>query len=257
MSDVWAHRTQVEIWGDSIGRAGHVIRYGHYGRPVIAFPTELGRAWEWESKGMLGALGPLIEAGRIKLYCVDAFDTEGWSDRSLDITEQARRELAYQEWIIGPVAAWIGADSPGATSAIVTGASLGAYRALTLALRRPDLFPTVIGLSGNYDPTTWGTWGDASGRGAAYAVNPTWTVPDLAGDHLDWVRAHLGGVLVVGQGDWETEPTRALPSTRHMGALVRAQGLRIGVDEWGFDVSHDWWWWDRQLAFHLDLLTRR
>ena len=155
MSDLWAHRTQVEIWGDSIGRAGHVIRYGHYGRPVIAFPTELGRAWEWETKGMLGALGPLIEAGRIKLYCVDAFDTEGWSDRSIDIAEQARRELAYQDWITGPVAAWIGTDSPGATSAIVTGASLGAYRALTLALRRPDLFPTVIGLSGNYDPTTW------------------------------------------------------------------------------------------------------
>ena len=247
-------RHQVEIWGHSIGRAGHVIRYGYFGQPVIAFPTELGRAWEWETKGMLGALGPLIEAGRIKLYCVDAFDTEGWSDRSLPLEEQARREAAYQEWIIGPVTSWIGADSPGVTNAIVTGASLGAYRALTIALRRPDLYPTVIGLSGNYDPTQWGTWGEAGTT--AYSINPTWTVPDLGGDHLDWIRRHLGGVLVVGQGDWETYPTQALPSTRHMGGLLADKGLRIGVDEWGTDVSHDWWWWDRQAAFHLDLVTR-
>ena len=48
-----------------------MIRYGHYGRPVIVFPSEQGRAWDYESNGMVGAVAHLIDDGRVKLYCVD------------------------------------------------------------------------------------------------------------------------------------------------------------------------------------------
>ena len=39
-------REQVEIEAPSIGGAGTVIGYGHYGRPVLLFPAEQGRAWD-------------------------------------------------------------------------------------------------------------------------------------------------------------------------------------------------------------------
>ena len=95
-----------------------------------------------EDKGLVAALAPLVDVGRIKLYGVDAFDDQGWSDPWLPLEERARREIAYQDWITGPVCEWIGADSPGATSALVMGASLGAYRALAIALRRACLLYT-------------------------------------------------------------------------------------------------------------------
>ena len=240
-------RVYVEL-GTPFGRPGSVIRYGHFGRPVIIFPSEYGRAWEAEDKGLVAALAPLVDVGRIKLYGVDAFDDQGWSDPWLPLEERARREIAYQDWITGPVCEWIGADSPGATSALVMGASLGAYRALAIALRRADLFPDVLGLSGCYDPTQWRAWGEPGHT--AYATNPTWFVPDLRGDHLEWLRARLHVVLTVGQGQWE-DTTGAMASTVHMAGLLRDQGVRVDLDMWGHDVAHDWPWWQRQACHHV------
>ena len=51
-----------------------VLAYGHWGRPLLVFPSELGKRWDWEDSGMIGALGPLIEDGRVKVYCADGAD---------------------------------------------------------------------------------------------------------------------------------------------------------------------------------------
>jgi esterase/lipase superfamily enzyme len=37
-------REVAELWSDPIGAAGTVIRYGHWGRAVLVFPTERGMA---------------------------------------------------------------------------------------------------------------------------------------------------------------------------------------------------------------------
>ena len=54
---VWAlmERHQVELDAPGFGRAGTVIRYGHYGRPVIVFPSERAgpgttRATAWSAR---------------------------------------------------------------------------------------------------------------------------------------------------------------------------------------------------------------
>ena len=242
-------RYLVELDAPGLAHRGTVIRYGHWGRPVVVFPSEAGRAWDYENNGMVAAVQPLIDAGRIKLYCVDSFDRYTWSDSWLPLEERARRHGAYASWITEQVARFIGADTPGAGDAIVTGCSLGAYHALQFALTRADLFPVAICLSGNYDPTTWRAWGD---RGdAAYFANPAHYVPNLGGDHLDWLRSRFFGILVAGQGAWETHPTGALPSTRHMGHLLAQKGLNHELQLWGHDVSHDWHWWQRQIAEYL------
>ena len=105
-------REQLELDAPGLDRPGTVIRYGHYGRPVIVFPSEQGRAWDYESNGMVGAVSHLINDGRVKLYCVDSFDHASWSDRGLPLEERARRHHAYQSWISEQVAAYVGADSP-------------------------------------------------------------------------------------------------------------------------------------------------
>jgi esterase/lipase superfamily enzyme len=81
----------VSLWSPAIGAAGEVIAYGHFGRPILVFPSEGGRAWDYETNGMVGAVAPLLEAGRIKLYCVDSFDGASWSAKHLPLEERARR----------------------------------------------------------------------------------------------------------------------------------------------------------------------
>lgn len=242
-------RDQFEIRSPAIGAAGTVIRYGHWGRPVLAFPAEAGQAGDFEANGMLEPIRGLIDDGRVKLYCIDAFDNATWSRRDLPLEERARRHGQYEDWITGQVAPFITADCGGAPEIITTGCSLGAFHAVNFALKRADLFPVAIGLSGNYDPSAWDGWGER--RDTAYFNNPVDYVPNLRGEHLDWLRSRLSVVLVVGQGAWETHPTRALPGTLSLAALLAERGVRCELDVWGYDAAHDWPWWARQLAHHL------
>ena len=58
-------------------------------------------------------------------------------------------------------------------------------------------------------------------------------------------------MLVVGEGAWETHPTRSLPSAHEMDALLGERGIPHELDVWGHDSAHDWDWWRKQVAHHL------
>jgi esterase/lipase superfamily enzyme len=228
--------------------AGTVAAYGHWGRPVLVFPTEGGQSGEWAVNGMIAAVEDLIEAGRVKLYCVDSFDAGTWSAGHLPLEERARRHAGYESWILDEVVPHIRADTGDAAEIITTGCSLGAFHALNFAFKRADLFPLALCFSGNYDPATWRGWGE-SGE-ALYFNNPMAYVANLHGDHLDWLRSRLSIQLICGQGRWE-DTTGALDSTRRLAGLLEAKGIRHELDLWGHDVPHDWPSWQAQLAHHL------
>jgi esterase/lipase superfamily enzyme len=228
---------------------GSLVAYGHWGRPVLAFPAEAGRAWDFENHGMVGAIADLIDAGRVKLYCVDSADAQTWSDNTVPTEERARRHDGYERWLLDVVVPWIARNCGGAGEIVTVGCSLGAYHAVNVALRHADRFPLAIGLSGNYDPTAWHAWGEVGDT--TYFHNPMAYVANLSGGHLDWLRSRLSLVLVVGQGAFEIDPTGALPGTRALAARLAEKGLRHELDVWGFDVPHDWPSWQRQLRHHL------
>lgn len=246
------NREVAELWSDAIGAAGTVIRYGHWGRPVLAFPSEQGSAWDFENNGMVGAVADLLDAGRLKLYCVGSYDAASWSDSTIPIEERAGRHARYESWILEQVVPWIHQDCGGAAGervqAATLGCSLGAFHAANFALKHADVFPLALCLSGNYDPASWNAWGE---RGtAAYFNTPIDYVRHLNGDHLDWLREHVSLLLVCGQGSWE-DTTGALASTRQLAALLADKGIRHQLDLWGHDVPHDWPSWRAQLAHHL------
>ncbi len=134
---------------------------------------------------------------------------------------------------------------------IATGCSFGAYHAANFCLKRADLFPLAIGLSGVYDVAVQG--GGERGD-AVYFSNPMDYVAHLHGDHLDWLRGQASLQLVCGQGQWE-DTTGALESTKRFAALLGEKGIRHELDLWGHDVPHDWPSWRRQIAHHLSRLV--
>jgi esterase/lipase superfamily enzyme len=243
-------REQVELgWHDF---RGSVVVHGHYGRPVLVFPSERGRAWDFENNGMVGAVADLVEAGRVKLYCVDSADGFTWSDTSVSTEERARRHGRYESWILEHVLPWAAADCAGTVDTVefaTLGCSLGAYHAANFALKHADHFPLALCLSGNYDPTTWQSWGEIGGQ--TYFNNPMAYVANLEGDHLNWLRSRVSLLLVVGRGAWEEHPTRSLPSTVAFAHRLSERGIRHELDVWGEGTPHDWSSWQRQLAHHL------
>jgi esterase/lipase superfamily enzyme len=227
--------------------AGRLVAYGHWGRPLLVFPSQGGDRWEWERHGMVAAIDDLLAGGRVKLYCVDTLDAWSWHDDSVPLEERARRHGVYEDWITTLVAPWIRNDSGGAAETMVAGTSFGAYHAANFALKHADLFPLSLCFSGVYDVTRigWGERGDA-----VYFNNPADYVVRLHGDHLDWLREHVSILLVVGRGTWE-ESTGALESTRRFAAQLDSRGIRHELDVWSEDVPHDWPSWQAQLAHHL------
>lgn len=237
------------IWAPSIGANGHVMAYGHWGTPILFFPAEGGSARDIEDHGLIHVLAPAIEAGRIKVYAVDANDHESWSNHSIPSEERARRHNAYHSWIADEVAPAIHADCGGYQPIVTTGPSMGAYHAVNMCLRRADLFPHAVGMSGNYDPATWHGWGEMGE--ALYFNNPMAYVQNLHGDHLEWLRGRVFIQLVVGSGPFEEQPTRALPSSWDLAHSLWAKGIPCDLDVWGQDTPHDWPSWQRMAAKHL------
>jgi esterase/lipase superfamily enzyme len=225
---------------------GTVYAYGHYGRPVVAFPSENGEASDWEERGMVDALAFLLDAGRLKLYCVPSFDRESWTRDDLDLEDRANRHGHYEWWLLTRLVPFVQFDSH-THEVIATGASFGAYHAANVCLKRADLFPVAICMSGVYDVSVQG--GGRRGD-AVYFNNPMDYVANLDGDHLEWLRGQASLLLVCGQGQWE-DTTGALESTRRFGSLLADKGIRHEVDLWGHDVPHDWPSWRRQIAHHL------
>ena len=235
------NRREVEL-----GPAG-LVAYGSLGRPLVVFPSELGKRWDFEGTGMLDAVAPLLEAGRVKVYCVDGADEWSWRADDVPLEERARRHGDYERWIDEAAAPWIRDDCGGVLDAIVCGCSFGAFHAANFALKRADLFPIAICMSGVYDVSVvgWGERGDA-----VYFNNPLDYMEHLHGDHLEWLRSRVSLLLVCGQGAWE-DTTGALESTKRLAGVLAAKGITHELDLWGHDVAHDWPSWRAQIAHHL------
>jgi len=227
---------------------GDVLAYGHYGRPLIAFPSQEGSTTDWEQRGMIDAIAPLLDDGRVKVYCVASFDSGSWHRHDASLEQRARLHGHYEHWITERVAPWIRNDCGGAPEILLAGCSFGAYHAANFALKRADLFPLAICMSGVYDVSVVG--GGWERGEAAYFNNPLDYVAHLGGDHLEWLRSRVSLLIVCGQGQWE-DTTGALESTKAFAARLHGKGIRHELDLWGHDVAHDWPSWRAQLAHHL------
>ncbi len=211
-----------------------VLVLGHWGRPVLVFPSAERNRYEWEEHGMVDAVRDLVDAGRVKLYCVDSWDSGTWWDEWLPSEERAHRHEAYERWVLERVE---GDD------VIATGVSMGAYHAANIALRHPQRFPLALCLSGIYDVARlgWGERGDS-----VYFNNPVDYVQGLDGSPASLL-------LTVGRGQWE-DTTGALDDTLRFAELLASRGIRHELDVWGEDAPHDWPAWREQLRKHLPRL---
>jgi esterase/lipase superfamily enzyme len=157
--------------------------------------------------------------------------------------------------VLNDVVPWIHNDIGADSDIVLAGCSFGAFHAANFALRRGDLFPLGLCLSGVYDMAKigWGERGDAF-----YFNNPMDYVANMHGEHLDWIRGRVHLTLVVGQGPWEDDSASgSLPSTLAFADVLRAKEIPHELDLWGHDSAHDWPWWQRQLAHHLPRFATR
>lgn len=230
----------------AMGRDMHVWTYGHFGAPVIVFPTAAGFAHEWQAQGMIDVLQPFLASGRIKLYCPESNVSEAWTKKETDPAWRIQRHLAYERFVLDTLVPFVREDCRAPNIPIaVTGASLGGMYAATMALRHPETFRWALCMSGRYEARNFTNGYDSP---EVYFNNPLAFVPNLAGEALDRVRAHTALTLVCGRGKWEEG---CIEETIALAAVLQAKGVPVERDLWGFDVAHDWNWWRRQVVYHF------
>lgn len=226
--------------------------YGHWGMPLLVFPCSLGRYFDYEGMGMVDAISTYIEAGIVKLYCVESVDAETWYNFAVSPAERDRRYQDYDSYIFNEVVPFIRNHCEQPDIRIMTnGCSMGAYHALNMFLKHPDCFAGCIALSGLYrlDRQEFGLQADDISQ--VYFNSP---VHYLAGmDNpwfLDWYRKSTI-VVCVGQGAWEDETQEDTRSLEH---IFQNKRIPAWVDFWGHDVDHDWPWWYQQMRYFLGSL---
>lgn len=255
--------TYYKEWSAVLGRDMEFKRYGHGGTPVLALPARGGRFYDWENNGMPEAVAGLLHAGKVQLFCADSIDAE--SLLAGDITPRRRAEMQekYFLYLTTELALRILAllaaeapkadekDAPKATAPVLwcAGVDTGAYQAVNCRLRRPELFAGAIGLSGLYNV---GRFLSADGDDLALRNAPLAALPEGLYDTKTLAKAdenHL--LLCVGQGSYENE---AQEDTNALAAALKAAGLPCHVEVWGSDVSHEWYWWGKELGLFAERL---
>jgi esterase/lipase superfamily enzyme len=224
-----------------------LARWGTFGTPVLVFPTAGGDVEEIERNGLVDACGQLLAEGRIKLYSVD--NVAGRAMMNKEGSPQHRNWLLNQfhDCIRREVVPAIQADLGGhEVGVIATGASIGAFNAVAVLCRYPDVFSAAIGMSGTYriDRFYEPPWNED-----LFYSAPLQFLPGLDGPQLDRLRQRFV-ILASGEGAWED-----VGESWNMAAMLGAKGIPNRVDNWGPEWEHQWATWRRMLPQYLDELT--
>ena len=240
----------VERWrSDRMHQDITLARWGHFGVPVLVFPTAGGDAEEVERHHLVGHLAGAGRGRPDQGLLVRLRRREG-DDRKRG---QGDGDAAYRCWLFNQfqqavaheVVPAIHADTGGPNAVIVAGASIGAFNALALVCRYPDLFRAAVCMSGTYDIERFiGGFTDD-----LFFSSPMHFLPGLEGPALDALRQRFV-MLASGSGKWEdtSESWRAAE-------VLGAKGVPNRVDDWGPDYDHDWPTWWQMLPEYLEQLT--
>jgi esterase/lipase superfamily enzyme len=241
-------RRHERIWSPALGRDMNVLAYGHYGTPLLVFPSGLGNFHDWENFGMIDALAHLIEQGKLKVYSTEINDWETWLAEWGDAGHRAWRYRCFEDYLLSNLVPAIRHDCRSGDIRIgLSGTSWGAYHAANFALKHPHVFNWALCMSGRYD---LGRVMGSNYNQDCYFNDPMAYSQNLWGDPLEHIRRNTHLILTVGQGAHEGN---CLPETQRLAGILGGKGVSNYLDVWGHDVEHHWHWWRKVAAHHLGL----
>lgn len=240
-------------YSECLNRDMEFMVYGHAGQPILVFPSQDGRYFDFENNGMVHSVEHLIDQGRIQLFCCDSIDPESWSGKGLDPRHRTYMMEQWYYYVVNELVPRIfeinsyGNGGGYADGIFTTGCSMGATHAANFMFRRPDIFKGTIALSGYYDSDLFF---DDYHDEILYRNSPIQYLHGMSYDHpyVDMYR-HCKIVLCCGQGAWEDDMIR---STIRMKELLEFKDIPAWIDLWGYDVNHDWPWWRVQFPYFVE-----
>jgi len=211
-----------------------LLLFGTGGRPVIAFPTSMGRFYQNEDFSLIHTMGERLDNAAVQIICVDSVDNESWYNRGMSLHDRAERHRQYEQYLIQEVLPFFRERNDRVNQDLnLSGASFGAYHAVNFGFRHPDLVHRIVAMSGAYS-LQFLVHSDYDSE--VYFNSPIDYLPNL---HDDWYLSRMRQqdiVLAVGSEDI------CLGSTQQLSIELWAKNVPHNFDVWQ-GAWHDWPWW--------------
>lgn len=237
----------IEKWySHNLDKDMEIVTYGHYGFPLLMFPTAAADYLEYERFLMLDAIERPIAEGKVKVFSINSINAESWLNKRVHPKFKGIRQQQYNGYVCEEVVPYIWNSCRRRVGIITAGASLGAFHAANQLFRRPDLFDGTLAMSGVYDIRKYY---DSQGYHDEniYLNNPMEFLPSLSDGHfLPLLRQKSHIHILTGSGPYESPD-----ASRNLSALLSAKGIPHELDVWGYDMSHDWPTWRAMMEFYL------
>jgi esterase/lipase superfamily enzyme len=220
-----------------------LVRWGHFGTPVLLFPTAGGDAEEVERFHLIRMLEPLLDAGRIKVYSIDSIAGRAWISGQHSGDYCSRLQNRFDSFVYREVTPAIRRDCDSEDIEIISaGASIGAFNAVATVCRHPDAFRLAIAMSGTYDLSKYleGRYNEEF-----YFSSPLHFLPGLEGRALESLQRRLI-LMPTGEGDWED-----IGESWRMARVLGSKKVPNRVDPWGPQYHHNWVTWREMLPKYL------
>lgn len=218
----------LQYYSNTLGRNINLEITGHWGYPILMFPSSGGQFTQNTDFGLVGSVMNFIDEGKVKIYNVETIDMLSFYDDNMNSETKIHNYELYMQFLSNELIPYIQSECH--THRIgVAGVSFGGYHAANTAFRFPDLVSHLFSMSGVFNIRNQAPLSDD--------MRIYYNCPDEFMQHVEgWKFNHMN--IVLSTSDWDS----CKPKNDNMAGILESKGIDFWYDERKW-IHHDWPLW--------------
>ncbi len=227
----------IPYYSNTLGRNINVEVTGHWGHPILMFPSSGGQFTQNTDFGLTDSVMQFVEEGRVKLYNVETLDMLSFYHDHMISEEKIHNYELYMQFLRNEMIPYIQGEC-NTHRVAVAGVSFGGFHAANTAFRFPDLVSHLIAMSAAFNIRNMAQMSDD--------MRIYYNCPDeFMQNEEGWKYHHMQ--IVLGTSDWDICRDKNL----HMSGILNAKGIDHWYDEKKW-TPHDWPLWKMMFPEYID-----
>lgn len=222
----------IQYYSNVLSRNINLEITGHWGHPILMFPSSGGQYTQNSDFGLVGSVMHLVEAGLVKLYNVETIDMLSFYDDHMNSETKIHNYELYMQFLKEELIPYI-QEQCNTHRIGVAGVSFGGFHAANTAFRFPDVVSHLIAMSAAFNIRNMTPLSEDM---RIYFNCPNEYMQNEEG----WKYNHMK--IVLGTSDWDI----CLDKNKEMSGILNSKGIDHWYDEKKW-VEHDWPLW--KMAF--------
>ncbi len=223
-----ANIQHLQYYSNTMGMDINLEITGHWGHPVLMFPSSGGQYTQNTDFGLNGSVMQFVEEGRIKLYNVETLDMRSFYADGMASEIKIHNYELYMRFLQNELIPYIQREC-NTHRVAVSGVSFGGYHAANTAFRFPDFISHLFSMSGVFSIRNFVPLSED--------MRIYFNCPDEFMKHEEsWKYNHMQ--IVLSTSDWDS----CKPKNQHMAGILDSKGIAHWYDEKKW-IEHDWPLW--------------